>query len=95
MDETKKNYEEWASKYDTQENKTRDLGEQVLEEYEDLFEDAVVLECGCGTGHKTQWIADRCLKVVGVDFSEKMLEIAQEKVKGDHVVLLQQDLNDE
>ncbi|QQE12644.1 class I SAM-dependent methyltransferase [Planctomycetota bacterium] len=95
MDDLNNAYDVWATKYDQQENKTRDLGEQVLEEYEDLFEDAVVLECGCGTGNKTQWIAKRCLKVVGVDFSEKMLEVAQAKVEGDHVVLLQQDLNDE
>ena len=95
MDDLSKAYNVWAEQYDQQENITRDLGEKVLEEYEDLFEDSVILECGCGTGHKTQWIADRCLKVVGVDFSEKMLEIAQAKVDGEHVVLLQQDLNDE
>ena len=94
MNEIKDAYDQWAGRYDEEENRTRDVDSQVMQEYEDLFDDAVVLECGCGTGKNTTMIAERCLKVVGMDFSEQMLAIASEKVSGESVVFLQQDLND-
>ena len=37
---------------------------------------AVILDVGCGAGIKTRYIADRGYAVSGIDFSEKMIEIA-------------------
>jgi SAM-dependent methyltransferase len=36
-----------------------------------------VLDAGCGTGYLTQQLFDRGAKVTGVDFSERMIEIAR------------------
>ena len=37
----------------------------------------VVLDAGCGTGYLTQKLCDQGAQVIGVDFSEKMIEIAR------------------
>lgn len=39
-----------------------------------------ILDVGCGGGVKSQYIIDRGFSVTGIDFSEKMIEIAQERV---------------
>lgn len=37
----------------------------------------IVLDAGCGTGMKSAFLADAGLEVVGIDFSEGMIEIAK------------------
>jgi len=41
---------------------------------------SVVLDVGCGSGVKSKFLVDEGLKVVGIDFSQKMIEIAQKRV---------------
>ena len=41
---------------------------------------ALVLDVGCGAGVSARYLLDRGLSVVGVDFSEKMIEIAKREV---------------
>lgn len=41
---------------------------------------SLVLDVGCGAGVKSQYLLDKGLKVVGIDFSEKMIEIAKREV---------------
>jgi ubiquinone/menaquinone biosynthesis C-methylase UbiE len=41
----------------------------------------LVLDAGCGGGRDCQVFVERSFKVVGIDLSEKMLEIAQASVK--------------
>ncbi|MFZ2523224.1 MAG: class I SAM-dependent methyltransferase [Minisyncoccia bacterium] len=38
---------------------------------------ALVLDVGCGGGVKTKYISNKGFKVLGIDFSEKMIEIAK------------------
>lgn len=39
-----------------------------------------VLDVGCGAGHKSLYFSERGFKVKGIDFSEKMIEIAKRQV---------------
>lgn len=39
---------------------------------------SLVLDVGCGAGVKTSYLKKKGLKVVGIDFSEKMIEIAKQ-----------------
>lgn len=53
-----------------------------------------ILELGCGTGNITRELLDRGYEVVGIDISEEMLELAEEKTLefGDKVILITQDI---
>lgn len=50
---------------------------ELLKEYN--IHDGLVLDLGCGTGSLTQLMAKAGYDMIGVDNSEEMLEIAQEK----------------
>ena len=45
-----------------------------------LKSDSLVLDVGCGAGVKSKYLLNKGLKVVGIDFSEKMIEIAKREV---------------
>ena len=42
----------------------------------------VVLDAGCGTGYLSKKLHDQGARVIGVDFSERMIEIARTKHAG-------------
>jgi SAM-dependent methyltransferase len=44
--------------------------------------DSKVLDVGCGGGIKTRYILEKGYKVIGIDFSEKMIEIAKRENPG-------------
>ncbi len=60
------------------------------------IEDGLVLDLGCGTGSMTEQLAEMGYDMIGVDFSEEMLEIAQEKklASGHDILYLHQDMRD-
>lgn len=55
-----------------------------------------ILELGCGTGNITVELLEKGYEVVGVDMSEEMLEIAEEKTEkyGDKAILIEQDITE-
>jgi ubiquinone/menaquinone biosynthesis C-methylase UbiE len=89
-----KAYNSWAESYDDMLNKTRDLEEKAARSMlKDAYFDSI-LELGCGTGKNTQWLAEQCNKLIGLDFSEEMIAKAKQKIQLDKVVLKQQNLED-
>lgn len=49
----------------------RSLGEKVAEE---IGQNDIVLECACGTGAISKYIAPKCRKLIATDFSKGMLK---------------------
>ena len=76
-------YEEWG-KYLT----------ALLEEYH--VTEGLVLDLGCGTGTMTELLAAKGYDMIGVDYSEDMLEIAMEKreTSGHDILYLLQDMRE-
>lgn len=76
-------YEEWA-----------EYLSGLLAEYE--VTDGIVLDLGCGTGTLTELMAARGFDMIGVDYSEEMLEIAMEKraESGRDILYLLQDMRE-
>jgi len=50
-----------------------------------------VLDAGCGPGIYAEWLADRGAKVVALDVSPKMVELAKKRV-GTKATVLQADI---
>ncbi len=77
-------YESWADKYD---NDVRRNPATVAERNQLIFYLApkkrdVILDLGCGTGRLTIPLSKNCKKIIGIDFSERMLEVARKKSVG-------------
>ncbi len=70
-------YDQWASIYDSVYSYVRDDIPFYVKQALDSGGD--VLELGCGTGRVTIPIAEAGVDVVGLDFSEAMLDIARSK----------------
>ena len=88
-----KAYNSWAEQYDTNENKTRDLDIKATIETLSKYKFKYVLELGCGTGKNTGWLLNNAEQVIGLDFSQKMLNIAKEKTTDSSVEFKRADLN--
>jgi len=85
-------YNSWASQYDTNLNKTRDLEAQALRAtLSDIAFDHC-LEIGCGTGKNTVWLITKAKQITAVDLSEAMLAKAKEKIASDKVQFIQADI---
>ena len=87
-------YNQWAETYDDLENKTRDLDKiataRILSKL--ITSSMNVLEFGCGTGKNTEWLATKTKHLTAVDFSEKMLAKAKDKLGDYNVEFLQADI---
>jgi len=86
-------YDRWASQYDTNENKTRDLEGFALRETLASIEFSLCLEMGCGTGKNTVWLLQKATQITAVDLSVEMLNRAKEKIKDERVNFVQSDMN--
>jgi len=87
-------YNTWADQYDTNDNKTRDLDRRVTIQILSKYNFKKILELGCGTGKNTVWLLNKAEKIIGIDFSDNMLEIAKRKVTDNRVTFIKGDIND-
>ena len=87
-------YNAWAYQYDNNINPTRDLDKTVTKESLSNIDFFKVLELGCGSGKNTEWLITRAEKVVGLDFSKNMLDLAKRKIITDKATFINTDLNE-
>ena len=85
-------YNIWASQYDTNSNKTRDLEALALRQSLVNISFDSCLEIGCGTGKNTEWLSQKAKQVTAVDLSEQMLAKAKEKITFHNVQFKQADI---
>lgn len=85
-------YNIWASQYDSNLNKTRDLEGVALKATLKDTEFDNCLEIGCGTGKNTVWLSRKARFVTAADFSTEMLSKAREKVVSEQVQFIQTDI---
>ncbi|MBC8154650.1 MAG: class I SAM-dependent methyltransferase [Bacteroidetes bacterium] len=88
----KQAYDSWASQYDTNINKTRDLEGLALRIVLTGIAFDTCLEIGCGTGKNTEWLLEKAKQVTAVDLSDEMLAKAREKITSDRVQFRQADI---
>ena len=88
----KQAYNLWSKQYDTNDNKTRDLEAKALRETLAEFEFNNCLEIGCGTGKNTEWLLQKVKLITCVDFSEKMIAKAKEKINSEKVQFVLTDI---
>jgi ubiquinone/menaquinone biosynthesis C-methylase UbiE len=89
---TQEAYNQWASQYDTNHNKTRDLEAYALRSSLAEVPFVSCLEIGCGTGKNTTWLMQKAKHITAVDLSEEMLAIAGAKITSGQVVFKQADI---
>jgi ubiquinone/menaquinone biosynthesis C-methylase UbiE len=85
-------YNNWASQYDTNANRTRDLEAIALRTVLASISVGDCLEVGCGTGKNTAWLAQKSKHVISIDLSEEMLAIAGKKITAHNVQFKQVDV---
>ncbi|HEV7781063.1 MAG TPA: class I SAM-dependent methyltransferase [Chitinophagaceae bacterium] len=85
-------YNSWASQYDSNDNKTRDLEAFALRETLSPIAFDNCLEIGCGTGKNTVWLIEKAKQVTAVDLSEEMMAKAKLKAGSANVQFKQADI---
>lgn len=88
----KEAYNSWANSYDTIKNKTRDLEKIAAKQTLKNYNFSTIIELGCGTGKNTEWLTEKANSIIGLDFSQKMLNKAKDKIKSSNVKFQQADL---
>src|SRR5689334_271056 len=83
--QTKQAYAKWASTYDSDRNRTRDLDEIVTREILRGLHFKSIVEIGCGTGKNTLLFAQIGEQVRALDFSEEMIAQARRKTSATNV----------
>jgi predicted TPR repeat methyltransferase len=87
-----KAYNIWASQYDSNLNLTRDLDKKCTIKTLKNLDVKNVLELGCGTGKNTEWLLNKAERIIGLDFSQEMLNKAKAKIFDKRVLFKKADL---
>jgi predicted TPR repeat methyltransferase len=87
-----KAYNIWAEQYDTNHNKTRDLDLKSTVDTLNKYDFSNVIELGCGTGKNTAYLLEKAERIIGLDFSQEMLNKAKKKIHDERVQFLKADL---
>lgn len=87
-----KAYNIWASQYDSNLNLTRDLDKKCTIKTLKNLDFKNVLELGCGTGKNTEWLLNKAERIIGLDFSQEMLNKAKAKIFDKRVLFKKADL---
>ena len=85
-------YNIWADQYDTNSNRTRDLDKKSTIETLSKLDFSSVIELGCGTGKNTIFLLKKAEKIIGLDFSQEMLDKAKLKINDKRVEFRKADL---
>ncbi|WP_242927232.1 class I SAM-dependent methyltransferase [Pontibacter vulgaris] len=85
-------YNTWASQYDTNHNKTRDLEGEALRTTLGSIPFETCLEIGCGTGKNTEWLIQKAKQLTAIDLSEEMLAKAKSKIRSGNVEFIHADI---
>jgi ubiquinone/menaquinone biosynthesis C-methylase UbiE len=93
MKRIQKDYDQWASKYDSQQNKTRDLEKEALRKTIGGIKFSSCLEIGCGTGKNTGYLSKKSGAVLAIDISRRMLALAMKKKYSGRVDFIQADIS--
>jgi SAM-dependent methyltransferase len=57
----------------------------IIEAWKQGLIESPVIDVGCGTGENAMYLAEQGLEVVGIDFSSRAIELANQKAKLRHV----------
>ena len=83
---------EWnAASYDVLATPMTQRGIELVDRL-DLKGDETVLDAGCGTGHVTARLLERCGRVIALDGSQNMLDVARERLGDERVTYVHADL---
>ena len=74
-------------------NKTRDVEARAFRELLSKINFSDVIELGCGTGKNTEWLVEKAVNVIAVDFSEKMLNLAKNKISKSNIEFVAADIS--
>jgi SAM-dependent methyltransferase len=77
---TTEGYERWAPTYDEPGNGLLPIEQPVVREILDGIPPGVAVDAACGTGRHTEYLVELGHRVIAVDGSPSMLEIAKAKV---------------
>ncbi len=91
--EIKDAYDLWSKTYDSNVNATRDLDKKVTKEILSNYAFNKVLELGCGSGKNSEFFLSISKKVIGIDFSSGMLNVAKQKISDDRFNIIEGDIN--
>lgn len=89
---TRDGYDRWASQYDEDGNPLISLEEEFFGDLTGAVVGKRVIDIGCGTGRHAIRLARAGADVVGVDFSEGMLERARSKAGNTGVRFVRHDI---
>lgn len=92
INEIREAYNNWATQYDTNHNRTRDLEGVVLRRMLQEVSFDNCLEIGCGTGKNTEWLLTKAEHITAVDLSGQMLAKAKDKIAQPQVAFVQADI---